>query len=377
MKNIKNNLKLNKSQLLDKAKEIIFEIILIINKYSDYTTSPKNKKLEFLSDDRIRNINESLKLHEFIAIENKINEILPPHFEKDRILLKVKFDELKSQLLDLAEDFENATSDTINFSGYIDESVSHIEKSVELKEVEEIRQTITSEIGTLRKKITLKQEKDIEMINLLCFKLKALGEQLILAKEEALMDGLTQLYNRNAFNKKLADAFGKNTVRRKSLTLIMADIDYFKKINDTYGHIVGDDAIQKVANVMKGIFRLNDFAARYGGEEFAILIERIDKKAVHDICERFRSEVNNIALKVDNEIVPISISIGVSFCRKTDTPKTLINRADRSLYMAKGSGRNIVKTEDECSFALQKDSNTTTNQELNVLKNKASLSLSS
>ena len=367
---------MNNSQLLGKAKEIICEIIQIINKYSGNTISPENTKLKFLTNDRIQNINGSLKLHEFIAIENKINEILPPHFEKARNLIKIKFNELKSQLLDLAEDFENVTYENINFSGYINESVSHIEKSVKLNEVEEMREKITSEIGTLRKTITLKQEKDIETINLLCYKLKTLGDQLILAKEEVLMDGLTQLYNRKAFNKKLAEAFGKNTVRKKSLTLIMADIDYFKKINDKYGHVVGDDVLKKVAKVIKGIFRLNDFAARYGGEEFAILIERIDKKDVHDICERLRSEVNNLDLKVDNEIIPMSISIGVSFCRKTDTPEKLINRADKSLYMAKGNGRNMVRTEDECSFALQEAASIKSIKESNLSANKVSFSLS-
>ncbi len=162
-----------------------------------------------------------------------------------------------------------------------------------------------------------------------------------------MIDGLTQLYNRKAFDRKLNEAFGKNSGSKKSFTLIMSDIDYFKKVNDDYGHIVGDEVLKKIARTIKGTFRLNDFAARYGGEEFVILIDRVDRQHVHGLCERLRSDIETLNFKIENEKIPTSISIGVAFYKESDTPEVLLNRADKTLYLAKQSGRNIIKTEGQ------------------------------
>jgi diguanylate cyclase (GGDEF)-like protein len=161
-----------------------------------------------------------------------------------------------------------------------------------------------------------------------------------------MIDGLTQLYNRKAFDRKLREAFENSSLPEKAFTLIMADIDYFKKINDDYGHIVGDEALKKVANIIKETFRLNDFVARYGGEEFVIIIDIIDEQYIQDICERFRSEIEATNFKIGSETIPISISLGIAFYKESDTPATLLDRADKALYLAKQSGRNIIKTEE-------------------------------
>ena len=224
--------------------------------------------------------------------------------------------------------------------------MSHIEKAIKLDEIKEIRKKITQETGTLRKTITRKRKKDAEMIKMLSHKVKAINDELTSAKEETMIDGLTQLYNRKAFDRKLREAFENSSMPEKAFTLIMADIDYFKKINDDYGHIVGDEALKMVANIIKETFRLNDFVARYGGEEFVIIIDIIDEQYIQDICERFRSEIEATNFKIGSETIPISISLGIAFYKESDTPATLLDRADKALYLAKQSGRNIIKTEE-------------------------------
>jgi len=125
----------------------------------------------------------------------------------------------------------------------------------------------------------------------------------------------------------------------------MVDIDYFKKVNDEYGHTIGDEILKMVAKTIKETFRLNDFVARYGGEEFSVMIDRIDSHYIMDVCERLRIAIEAINFTVDSGRIPTSASIGIAFCRQSDTPKTLIDRADNALYLAKQSGRNTIKSE--------------------------------
>ena len=345
-KNTKDSATSNNIQLLKKAQDIICEILQIINEYSDNCIVTKSSNLETFTTDQIQKIKASSALDEFLAIESEINKTIPSHFETTRSLIKVKFDELKNLINDFAVDFESITKDNTNFSSHIKSSVLHIEKAIELDKIKEIRKKITHETGTLRKTITRKQKKDTEMIKTLSNKVKTMNDELTSAKEETMVDSLTLLYNRKAFDRKLREAFGNNSKPEKAFTLIMADIDYFKKINDDYGHIIGDEALKMVAKTIKKIFRLNDFVARYGGEEFVIMINILDEQYVRNVCERFRSKVETMNFKVDNETIPISISLGIAFYKKSDTPETLLDRADKALYLAKQSGRNIIKTEE-------------------------------
>ena len=247
----------------------------------------------------------------------------------------------------LAEGFGSITKDNTNFSDQIKDSMSHIENAIELDEIKEIRKRIVHETTSLRKAITKKQEKDAIIIDSLTYKVKAIQGELASAKEEVLLDGLTQIYNRKAFDKKISDSIERKSEKVRPFTLVMVDIDYFKKVNDEYGHTVGDEILKKVARTIKETFRLNDFVARYGGEEFAVMIDRIDSHYILDVCERLRAAIESINFTVDSEKIPTSASIGIAFSKHSDTSKTLIGRADKALYLAKESGRNTIKSEVE------------------------------
>jgi len=333
--------------LLNKAKEIICEILQIINKHSDNDIAPNKDTLDNFANEQVSRLKESPSLDDFLAVEDNINKTIPKHFETTKNLVRVKFQELRAMLNELAEDFGSITKDNTNFSGQIKDSMSHIEKAIELDEIKEIRRKITHETTSLRKEITKKQENDARMIESLTQKVEAMNKELITAKEEVLIDGLTQIHNRKAFDRKIGDAFIKKSIKKTPFTLVMVDIDFFKKINDEYGHTVGDEVLKMVASTIKQTFRLNDFVARYGGEEFSVMIDRIDMPYILDVCERLRSAIEAINFTIDSEIIPTSASIGIAFSSPTDTTRTLIERADRALYLAKQSGRNTVKSEED------------------------------
>lgn len=163
-------------------------------------------------------------------------------------------------------------------------------------------------------------------------------------KTQATTDYLTGLYNRRFFFNLTEKSFSESTRHKRPLSMIMIDIDLFKKINDQYGHPTGDIVIQFVAIKASSLLRKEDVIARVGGEEFAILLPSTDLNAAHVIAEKIRAAIDasSIEGKWDGLIKP-KISVGVS----TITPEdkefyTLYNRADKALYQAKKDGRNKV-----------------------------------
>jgi len=348
-KSVMVNKSSSNGQILNKTKDIICEILQIINKYSDSDISPTKSSLDNFANEQVSKIKTSLTLDDFVTIESNINKIIPKHFETARNLVSVKFKELRSMLNELADDFGSITEDNTHFSGQIKDSMSHIEKAIELDEITEIRKKVTLEATSLRKSIAKKQEKDAIIIDSLTHKVKTIQGELASAKEEVLIDGLTQIYNRKAFDKRIGDAFIKKSIKKAPFTLVMVDIDRFKKINDGYGHAVGDEVLKMVASTIKKTFRLNDFVARYGGEEFSVMIDRIDRNYIQDVCERLRVAIESINFTIDSERIPTTASIGIAFSSPTDTLRTLIERSDRALYLAKQSGRNTVKSEEDLS----------------------------
>jgi len=169
----------------------------------------------------------------------------------------------------------------------------------------------------------------------------ALIELLEANRRLALHDGLTNLLNRRAFDESLDRAVSQASRGGQSLSLLMIDLDHFKQLNDTYGHTVGDIALQAAAAEIRLQVRGGDLAARYGGEEFAIILPETDGPAAFRMAERLRKALADRVIKVGKEQIRITASCGVS---ATDlgyaTPEDLIHSADEALYASKETGRN-------------------------------------
>ncbi len=178
-----------------------------------------------------------------------------------------------------------------------------------------------------------------------------LKKELIEAKEQAMTDELTEVGNRKAFNNTILDLMEKAKDKPNSLSLIIADIDFFKRFNDKFGHLVGDSILRYFTSIIKKNSLANENVFRYGGEEFAILIAGTDKHSVRQRAEEIRHTIENAKLKRKNstdELGEITASFGVSTYRGEDNSvNDFIDRADQALYLAKQSGRNQVKSEDD------------------------------
>lgn len=160
-------------------------------------------------------------------------------------------------------------------------------------------------------------------------------------------DYLTGLYNRSELYKELNAEQEKAVLSQHSISLLLLDIDYFKSINDQYGHIYGDQALQQVAKTLCETVREKDFVARYGGEEFAILLPDVCEKKTLEVAERIREKIASCPMKVQEENVNLTVSIGIAvFPKDTENVFDLIALADNALYAAKAEGRNQVRTVD-------------------------------
>jgi diguanylate cyclase (GGDEF)-like protein len=157
------------------------------------------------------------------------------------------------------------------------------------------------------------------------------------------VDGLTQVFNRRYFNEALEREFNRSKRYDRALCLIAFDIDHFKRVNDTHGHLAGDNLLRQLAAAVKPRLRREDIFARTGGEEFGILVPEIPLDGARITAEKVRRIVEATPLKVDQQLVPVTVSLGCAMLAAEDaTPEELYKRADERLYEAKQGGRNRV-----------------------------------
>jgi len=160
-------------------------------------------------------------------------------------------------------------------------------------------------------------------------------------KKLVKIDGLTNLYNHNSIYEELSKEIKRCKKYNDELSIIMFDIDYFKKVNDEYGHQMGDEVLRTVAKKMKKIFRESDFIGRYGGEEFLVILPRTVKIDAFKVAERCRKIIETIEFPSEKKL-HIRISGGLKEW-KSESALKLVNEADKLLYLAKYNGRNRIE----------------------------------
>lgn len=175
-----------------------------------------------------------------------------------------------------------------------------------------------------------------------------LRESNSLLRKLSSLDGLTEIYNRRAFDEFLLTEWDFACKHKTPLSLVLLDIDYFKQYNDTYGHIQGDECLKSVARELERFFHEKGyFAARYGGEEFAVVLPNTNAQKASQIAEEFQSVIKMMKIEHSNSkvsgIVTISIGLSCIIPMKQNDTKLLLELADRALYKAKQNGRNRIE----------------------------------
>lgn len=159
-------------------------------------------------------------------------------------------------------------------------------------------------------------------------------------KELTIEDQLTGIYNRRYFDTYMPKILSMSISKNYSTQLMMIDIDNFKSINDTYGHVFGDYVIKEIASEINHITREEDLFVRYGGEEFALVLGDTFKADAKIIADRILSKIENSIYKFKGERVSVTLSIGISEYDYTDTINQFVAKSDEALYQAKKTGKN-------------------------------------
>ncbi|MBW7472248.1 GGDEF domain-containing protein [Marinobacter sp. F4218] len=166
-------------------------------------------------------------------------------------------------------------------------------------------------------------------------------------RQRAMTDLLTQLPNREAWQERLSFEFNRWQRYQQALTIGVLDIDFFKRINDSYGHKAGDRVLQLVARELSERLRATDFIARFGGEEFVLLFPETTPDAAKVAMDKLRQHVGNLPFHFSGEPVRVTFSAGLAAVGQGDSEETVFDRADRALYLAKDDGRNRVQISAE------------------------------
>ncbi|MDR1578639.1 MAG: GGDEF domain-containing protein [Deltaproteobacteria bacterium] len=159
-------------------------------------------------------------------------------------------------------------------------------------------------------------------------------------KKQALYDGMTKLYNRASFMDIIQEQIDKLRTYAPTLALFIIDVDNFKIVNDTLGHLVGDSVLVQVADLLRTSLRKNDYPARYGGDEFTVVAPDTNIEQSHKLAEKLRHRVQSHKFNTGN--IPVTISVGYTIYRSGETVQNFIRRSDLALYDAKLMGRNVA-----------------------------------
>ncbi len=169
----------------------------------------------------------------------------------------------------------------------------------------------------------------------------------------SLTDPLTGLPNRREFNERLEERMGAWNRRREVFSLLLLDVDHFKKLNDQYGHLTGDQVLASLGGALRGAIRREDAVARYGGEEFAILLPNTSSEQAALVAQKVREAVARTVVNHNQRKIAVTVSCGIASIQPNERVETMIQRADAALYAAKAAGRNCAFVHDgaECRLA--------------------------
>ena len=317
----------------------------------DIPVTPKNYAVWYeyvsgINSELCLTIDKMLEKKEVFSDEQ--NEILYKRFcaEKDENELRKLREDLQQVLVSVLSEVSDLSGQTEKYTSFVSKSVDELSEDASAEKIKNVVSEIiveTKAIGNFGKSLQDKLKETTE-------ELETLQKEFEQAKTASLVDFLTGVANRKAFDETLAKCASEASANMDDLCLLLIDIDHFKKFNDDYGHIVGDEVLKFVTKKTKEIVRGRDFLARFGGEEFVVILPQTPLSGAKTVAENIRSffsEAKLTAVATSKKLGKVTVSIGAALYRPGEPVETFINRSDQALYFAKNSGRNRVATESD------------------------------
>lgn len=322
-----------------------------------------------------RNVVKGLNWYDFVAVLEQILQVLRNAADEQRAEFQGFLNEVTESLSQVQAFMDNSkrySQEVSEIDAAMDASVREqiegIKTAVENSDddLESLKESVQSQIGAIIKsldgfKLERSRQDDskacetlqlIERIVALESESRELRLNLSRQQETALKDSLTELPNREAYNQRLKllletwrPTAGLENDDGRTLCLAVADVDFFKNINDSYGHLAGDKVLKIIARELVSRLRDKDFIARYGGEEFVVIMPDTRPADAEHVLNKLRLAIAAIPFHFKERQIQITLSFGVVAALADDSVETLFERADRTLYVAKANGRNKVQRE--------------------------------
>lgn len=333
------------SELLTLANEITFEDDVSKEVIDIKTTLSQSAEVDVLLDCAIAII-------EIIA-----NSIARERQSAQGFLVSLNqtLEELHASILSTTNSTKHMSAELSGLNKQIETKIKLLnEQTQKATSISDLKELVDGELKLLRQDLVKREELEQKdkadllasfeqinsRINVLETKVNTYKKKLSEQQFKSLLDGLTKLPNRAAFDDRFNQEFHMFEQHGNETTLVVIDVDFFKSINDQYGHSAGDKTLQVIARALKKAIRKSDFIARYGGEEFVLLMPGMPLTHAKAPLEKIRNTIKAIPFKFKDKQVQITVSLGATQFKKGDTPLAAFDRADDALYEAKNSGRD-------------------------------------
>lgn len=252
-------------------------------------------------------------------------------------------EDIRAELVTMAAQVIGALVDVAGKTSLNNAAVAaQIERLADTKKPSEVISAASAILAETREFVTTSRQFEAELLSSV-EEMHKLKQELSNAKREASIDSLTGLYNRRSFDRRLSELIAAAKGLDDGFCLLFLDIDHFKKVNDSYGHMVGDKVLSEFGRQIGRLTRRSDFLARYGGEEFAILLPTTRITNAFTVAENIRSTLQMVRLRRSSSresLGAVTVSLGVACHRDGEAAEDLIGRCDKALYRAKSLGRN-------------------------------------
>lgn len=318
-------------------------LLFIIDSYNkhlfDTDTQPVRKVRETL-DDFAKAIVKTPDA-EIEKVFFKFRQFFSTHRLEESSYVQKTFEEFKTIIWEFADQLGDDVADEKIKEGEINSSLGELREAVESNSIEILRTKAREFIDVYVKTQHHREDKKSKRLVRVKKNLQTIKKKLVEANTSMTQDHLTKAYNRKSFDEQIKNYHKLAEISKSPISLMIMDIDFFKKINDSYGHDIGDFVLKECVKLLQEVFcRPEDFVARIGGEEFAVLLPELSIEAAVKKAEEVMAKVRREVFIQDKLEIRFTMSMGIAQLKPEETPLQWIKRADQALYQSKNSGRN-------------------------------------
>lgn len=251
------------------------------------------------------------------------------------------FDDFRNIIWDLAAELGEEMTFENHQAHQLHGAFSHLKEAVEANDIERLRTYSREFIDAFNEFNSLREERRQVRFSSMRKNLDEVTKQLDKANRSVKLDHLTGIYNRKSLDEELENQVTLFNLQNRPVCLVVADIDHFKKVNDTLGHDAGDLVIQSLAQLLnQGAESAQGTAYRMGGEEFALVLPDLDADQTAEICDQLMTQIRECKVDAHGKVITFTASMGVAQLHDQESAKDWLKRADEALYQSKNSGRN-------------------------------------